>query len=867
MFKLVQWIQSATPAVRYIAAIALAVAGPATRIPLRLLHFTPLVPYAPFIVVSAIVLGLGPGLFTTLLCILEAIRFAIQATGSFAGMEPANWERIAVVGFTGVFASVMADRLKRSNAQLKQAHGRNIAILESISDGFIAFDSHWRYTYINRAGAGMLGKTPQALIGKDHWECWPHASDSAFGKAYRRAVAENRPLQMEAFYSEPFHKWFEVRCYPSPEGLSLFFTDTTERKRRDEQLRLLESATLETTDGIVILELSGEDASSQNAVFVNSAFERITGFNLEDLRQGAVGLLGVPPESRASGAVSVEQLARRKDGSEFWAEFTFTLLESSGRGYAHRVWTLRDITERRHAEEVSRLFHAIVEESEDAIISKNLDGIVLTWNRGAERIYGYSSSEMVGQSITRLIPPDCAHELREILDDLKRGAGREHYQTEHARKDGRSIAVSLTVSPLRNDAGSVVGASIISRDVTERKLFEEALALSEERYRSLAFATTQIVWTTCMQGEVIEDIPMWCAFTGQSTEEVKGMGWIDALHPDDRERTAEVWLRAVKSRSFYNTEYRMRRYDGEYRWMAVHGVPVLEADGVIREWVATCADIHDRKEAEEEIRSLNRELEQRVVERTAELEAANRELEAFAYSVSHDLRAPLRAVDGFSKILLEAYAPRLPAEAQHYLAMARRNALEMGTLIDDLLAFSRFSRQPLRKQPIAPAELVREVLADLHRDREGRRVEITVGDLPACQGDPHLLKQVLVNLLSNGFKYTRTREVAKIEVGALTREDGGAPVYYVRDNGVGFDMRYVDKLFGVFQRLHGAQEYPGTGVGLAIVQRIVHRHGGRVWADAVVNQGATFYFALAQAASHVASRRTPEETEICSSNP
>jgi PAS domain S-box-containing protein len=362
---------------------------------------------------------------------------------------------------------------------------------------------------------------------------------------------------------------------------------------------------------------------------------------------------------------------------------------------------------------------------------------------------------------------------------------------------------------------------------------------------------------------VTEDVPMWRAFTGQSLEEATGMGWIFALHPDDRERTADVWLRAVRSNSFYDAECRIRRYDGEYRWMEVHGVPVLEADGAIREWVITCADMHDRKRTEEEVRKLNQELEQRVVERTAELEAANQELEAFAYSVSHDLRAPLRAVSGFSRILLEEYAPRLPAKAQHYLEAARKNAVQMGELIDDLLAFSQLSRQPLHKQPIAPTELVREVLQDLRPDREGRQVEITVGDLPCCEGDPRLLKQVLVNLLSNGFKYTRTREVARIEVGAMTASGGATPVYYVRDNGVGFDMRYADKLFGVFQRLHGTLEYPGTGVGLAIVQRIVHRHGGRVWAEAAVNQGATFYFVLGQGRP----QQTKEELETCPINP
>ena len=225
-------------------------------------------------------------------------------------------------------------------------------------------------------------------------------------------------------------------------------------------------------------------------------------------------------------------------------------------------------------------------------------------------------------------------------------------------------------------------------------------------------------------------------------------------------------------------------------------------------------------------------------DRTAALEMSNKELEAFSYSVSHDLRAPLRAINGFSRILLEEYAPQLPADAQHFLDVIRGNATQMGELIDGLLKLSRLSREPLCKQPVGLTDLIRKVWEELRDQRDGRQIEIKIGDLPGCEGDAVLLKQVFVNLLSNALKYTRSREQAAIEIGCADS------VYYVRDNGVGFDMLYKDKLFGVFQRLHRAEDFEGTGVGLAIVQRIVHRHGGRIWADAVLNQGATFYFTL-----------------------
>jgi PAS domain S-box-containing protein len=268
--------------------------------------------------------------------------------------------------------------------------------------------------------------------------------------------------------------------------------------------------------------------------------------------------------------------------------------------------------------------------------------------------------------------------------------------------------------------------------------------------------------------------------------------------------------------------------------LALSSWPVAEDtfySGIIR-------DISARKQAEEAIRALNDTLEQRVVE----LKAANQELAAFSYSIAHDLRAPLRAIHSFTQILLEDAAPHLDAEAQGYLQRVSVNALRMGQLIDDLLAFAQLSHTPVKKQLVAPADLVREVLDDLRLAYEHRQVEIILGELPCCQADPALLRQVLTNLLGNALKFTRERQVARIEVGC--RMTNGERVYFVQDNGVGFEMRYAAKLFGVFQRLHRAADYEGTGVGLALTQRIVQRHGGRIWAEAEVNQGATFSFTL-----------------------
>lgn len=269
----------------------------------------------------------------------------------------------------------------------------------------------------------------------------------------------------------------------------------------------------------------------------------------------------------------------------------------------------------------------------------------------------------------------------------------------------------------------------------------------------------------------------------------------------------------------------------------------LEFDG--RPAVLVLAnDITEKKRTEEAVLRINEELERRVNQRTEQLAAANKELEAFSYSVSHDLRAPLRAMNGFSRIIQEDYAAGMTKEAHHYLNLIRNSATLMGKLIDDLLDFSRIGRKALQKRRVAPGDLVQQVLDELKNERKDRQLDISVRELPPIEADPALMKVLYTNLISNAIKYTKNKEHANIEVGCLTNGNGKEKVFYVKDNGAGFDMKYSDKLFGVFQRLHRADEFEGTGVGLATAQRIINRHGGRIWAEAETDVGATFYFTV-----------------------
>ena len=277
--------------------------------------------------------------------------------------------------------------------------------------------------------------------------------------------------------------------------------------------------------------------------------------------------------------------------------------------------------------------------------------------------------------------------------------------------------------------------------------------------------------------------------------------------------------------------------------------PVVGSDeeAWLQQYAAMVSTGLERVRLVEALAQTNSQLEDKVREvtqRTQQLEAANRELDAFSYTISHDLRAPLRAVSGFTAILFEEYTDAMPAEALGYLKRVKDSGEHMGHLVDDLLAFSRLGRQALRTQRTSIRGIVQRCLEQLSPAREGRQVEVVIGDLPDAECDPALLEQVFINLLSNAYKYSRRRENARVEVGTLEGNASEGPTYFVRDNGAGFDMEYAGKLFGVFQRMHRSEDFEGTGVGLAIVHRIVERHGGRIWAEAKVDGGATFYFTL-----------------------
>jgi|CXWL01.1.fsa_nt_gi PAS domain S-box-containing protein len=472
-----------------------------------------------------------------------------------------------------------------------------------------------------------------------------------------------------------------------------------------------------------------------------------------------------------------------------------------------------------------------------AIFMLDVAGRVVSWNAGAERLKGYTAEEIIGQDSARfyldedVVLGSPASELQAAQHE-----GCCERQGWRVRRDGSRFWASVTTTALHDDSGSLHGFSKITRDLTQQRLAEEAIRESEQRYHRLLddmLESAQILgfdWRYLYLNDA-------AARSGhQPKAEMLGRTVMERFPGFETTEMYRVLRSCMELREARRAEFAFTYPEGGTAWFDFSIQPVPEGLFILS------LDITERKLAEEGLRRSNVELEERVQERTRELAATNQELEAFSYSVSHDLRAPLRSVDGFSQVLLEDHAGQLDAEGRAHLARIRAAAQRMGGLIDDMLVLSRIARADMKREDVNLSSLADQIVQELARREPDRAVAVDIEAGLIAPGDPNLLRIALDNLLGNAWKFTRRCAEGRIWFGA--NELAGVTSYYVRDNGVGFDMSYADKLFAPFQRLHSPHEFEGTGIGLATVARVVRRHGGDVSAEAVVGQGATIRFTL-----------------------
>ena len=533
-----------------------------------------------------------------------------------------------------------------------------------------------------------------------------------------------------------------------------------------------------------------------------------------------------------------------KTGEAIWMLYNVFYIGDAAGNLIGLATVSLDISKRKRAEERLREYEKAVEGLEEMIVVVDRNYRYVIANRAFLAYRGLTRDELIGHSVPDFLDREVFEKtVKEKLDACFKG-NVVKYELKQTYPQLGERDLFIQYFPIEGPAG-IDRAACILQDITERKQGERALRKSEERFQLAARATNDVIW----EWDFIANTVWWNenfkTLLGYEREEIApGVeSWTNRLHPEDKERIVSGVHAVIDlGQRFWSGEYRFLRGDGSYATILDRGYVVQDEHGRAIRMIGAMTDITERTRAEEEIKKLNVDLERRVRERTAELETANKELESFSYSVSHDLRAPLRGIAGFSRVLLAKYLDRLDDRGKDFLQRVDAASRRMGELIEDLLNLSRVTRTEMRREQVNLTLLARSIAAELQQTEPEREVTFLIQDNLTTSGDPRLLRIVLENLLGNAWKFTSKHPTATIEFGRI--EKNGKPVHFVRDNGAGFDMAYVDKLFGPFQRLHSLNEFTGTGIGLATVQRIIHRHGGEVWAEGEVEKGATLSFTL-----------------------
>ena len=767
-------------------------------------------------------------------------------------------------GFVIVTAVLLYWLIRRYAVLLQAGDEKMASIINSAMDAIISIDNSKQIVLFNPAAEKMFGYTSNEIMGQPLDTLIPELFRTKHNEkidAFGQTGITNRHMNgyMEITGVRKSGDEFPIDTSISQinvDGEKIFtaiLRDVTEHKRAEDALRASEykyrTFLEQASDGIFIADASGR------YIEANPSGCAMLGYTRDELLEKKISDL-IPPEDLAATPIRMDELRQgkiilserrlvRKDGTLLPVEISARML-SDGRLQGIQ----RDITERKQAEQAIReseeRLRLSMQAANQGLYDLNVQSGATIVNHEYAQLLGYDPETFVETNaawIERLHPDDHDVTAKVYADYINGLIPGYRVEFRQKTKDGNWKWILSLGKVVEYDAeGKPLRMLGTHTDITERKQANQALKDSEIRYRRL-FETAKdgILILNAETGRIVDVNPFLIKLLGYSHEVFLGGTIWELGFFKDIAASKENFLELQEKEYIRYEDLPLETANGQrINVEFVSNVYQVNHHKVIQ---CNIRDITERKRAEEEIRQLNETLEQRIVERTAQLEAANKELEAFSYSVSHDLRSPLRGIDGWSLALLEDYGPLLDEQGQAHIQKVRAEAQRMGGLIDDILKLSRITRAEMNKEDVDLSTIAETVAARLQETKpDNRQVEFAIQKGLTATGDPKLLDVALTNLLENAFKFTGKKQEARIEFGQTVIE--GESAFFVRDNGAGFDMTYANKLFGAFQRMHRASEFSGTGVGLATVQRIINRHGGSIWAASEVEEGTTFYFTL-----------------------
>lgn len=750
-----------------------------------------------------------------------------------------------------VAAATAAINRQQGVAEIQRLNAYNRSLIEASPDPLVTISAEGKITDVNEASVQATGVPREQLIGTDFstYFTTPEQARAGYRQAFSEGFVRDYPLAIRHTSGRVTEVLYNATVYKDAQGkvLGVFAAarDITQRKQAELQREQYFKLFTTSNDLMCIADPNGAFQKT------NPAFTRTLGYSEAELvsrpfvefihpEDKQPTLDEMARQQRLGYSLNFENRYRCKDGSYRWLSWRANYIPEEGLTYA----TARDVTELKRAEAALRQAgtynRSLIEASLDPLVTISPEGKITDVNEASVLVTGVRRETLIGTDFSDYFTePDKARAgYRQVFSE---GFVRD-YPLAIRHTSGRVTEVLYNASVYKDAQGQVLGVFAAARDITEHKRAEAALRQSrEDLNRAQAVAQTgswrmdvrrnELVWSD--ENYRIFGVPQGTPLTYES--------FLSRVHPEDREYVDQQWKAALEGKP-YDIKHRLQMESGQVKWVRERAELEHDETGALRGGIGTTQDVTELHRAEEAIRQLNADLERRVRERTGELTAANQELESFSYAVSHDLRAPLRAMCGFSQALVEDFGATLQGEARVYLEQIIRASRHMSELVDGLLTLSRCTRGELRRDPVDLSALCERIRGELTRAEPERQVEWQIQPGLVARGDPRMIEVAMNNLLGNAWKYTGRQPAPVIRVYAEPGD--GRQCFCVADNGAGFDMKHTEQLFKPFQRLHRQEEFPGTGIGLATVRRILHRHGGTIQATAAVGQGATFKFSL-----------------------